>query len=720
MRLWSAVSGKKAKKHQNVAVSGSAEKRSKNCFRWVTPIKLASDSDKIAGRYGHSGTYDEETNSVVVFGGTNQVEFSAELFRFHLDVNSWELLVDTDSLEDDGEEGDEVPTRRNLHSAVKIGRKLYIFGGKSNGYFNDMWCFHLDDLLWTKVKFLNSEVPDKRYGQTAVVYDSAIWVFGGYDSSSFTCNDLWKFEFKKGKKGKEREDAVDQGVWTKIVGGKKEKRPESRYFHTSVVVGDQMIVFGGLGDNGPLGDLWCFNFLNNSWHDLSGVTDGKFPCNRYGHSCVALGDSLDMSLSQSQCSSVLMFFGGYDRKSEFSDLHALDVEKGQWHTLSTQGEQPAGLFFHCLCLVGKNKLWCFGGRDANFTCSNGVNMVDVSSFSTSQNTPILMSSCVDDTLSKNADLSQVLPSELIVFIFSFLSAECLLRAGMCCRHWHYISQEDSLWRYLYQLQTATDVSFSLKATPVNKLSDGKAQKKLIDHLSSTELRFLPVPVDYNTMHQNPKTLDIKLVVVGDGATGKTCTLIRICQGTFPTEYVPTVFDNYWCGYSIQVPRGAENTTGYYASVGWWDTAGPEDYDRLRPLSYPHTSVFLVVYSVCNPASYENIRCKWFPEIHHFCPEARVILGACKSDLIGDKSMQEKLQSKQQDFITTKQGWELANEIGADDFVTYSNVTGEGIEQLTNAILSAGVRKNCDDNPRLPSFFSGSSQMRSQSSYCVLC
>ena len=35
--------------------------------------------------------------------------------------------------------------------------------------------------------------------------------------------------------------------------------------------------------------------------------------------------------------------------------------------------------------------------------------------------------------------------------------------------------------------------------------------------------------------------------------------------------------------------------------------GQEDYDRLRPLSYPQTDVFLVCFSVINPLSYENVK-----------------------------------------------------------------------------------------------------------------
>ena len=117
--------------------------------------------------------------------------------------------------------------------------------------------------------------------------------------------------------------------------------------------------------------------------------------------------------------------------------------------------------------------------------------------------------------------------------------------------------------------------------------------------------------------------NLKIVVVGDGGVGKSCLLISFSTDSFPSEYVPTVFDNYAPTYMLD---------GVPYTLGLWDTAGQEDYDRLRPLSYPQTDVFLLCFDIARRSSFLNVKEKWVPEIRHHMPETPILLVATKIDL----------------------------------------------------------------------------------------
>lgn len=121
------------------------------------------------------------------------------------------------------------------------------------------------------------------------------------------------------------------------------------------------------------------------------------------------------------------------------------------------------------------------------------------------------------------------------------------------------------------------------------------------------------------------------------------------------------------------------------TLGLFDTAGQEDYDRLRPLSYPQTDVFLVCFSVTSPASFENVKEKWFPEVHHHCPGVPCLIVGTQIDLRDDPQVLEKLARQKQRPVTSEQGERLARELGAVKYVECSALTQKGLKNVFDEV-----------------------------------
>lgn len=169
--------------------------------------------------------------------------------------------------------------------------------------------------------------------------------------------------------------------------------------------------------------------------------------------------------------------------------------------------------------------------------------------------------------------------------------------------------------------------------------------------------------------------------MGDGACGKTCLLIVFAKGKFPQVYVPTVFDNYVADVEVD---------GRRVELALWDTAGQEDYDRLRPLSYPDSNVVLICFSIDLPDSLENVMEKWISEVLHFCQGVPIILVGCKVDLRNDSQVIENLRANGQEPVSQAAAQEVAEQIGAVEYIECSAKTGYGVREVFEAATRASL------------------------------
>ncbi|KAK4205155.1 P-loop containing nucleoside triphosphate hydrolase protein [Triangularia verruculosa] len=208
----------------------------------------------------------------------------------------------------------------------------------------------------------------------------------------------------------------------------------------------------------------------------------------------------------------------------------------------------------------------------------------------------------------------------------------------------------------------------------------------------------------------------KLVIIGDGACGKTSLLSVFTLGFFPTHYIPTVFENYVTDCKVD---------GKNVQLALWDTAGQEDYERLRPLAYSKAHVILIGFSVDTPDSLDNVKHKvgsaispmlpshgplslsanphaarlraasnvtvmWVVEAQERCPEVPIILVGLKKDLREDPVAIEEMRKKSLKFLTTSEGEHAAKEIGARKYLECSSLTGEGVDDVFEAATRASL------------------------------
>ncbi|KAI9851015.1 MAG: Rho GTPase [Thelocarpon superellum] len=173
----------------------------------------------------------------------------------------------------------------------------------------------------------------------------------------------------------------------------------------------------------------------------------------------------------------------------------------------------------------------------------------------------------------------------------------------------------------------------------------------------------------------------KLVIIGDGACGKTSLLSVFTLGYFPSHYVPTVFENYVTDCRVD---------GKSVQLALWDTAGQEDYERLRPLAYSKAHVILIGFSIDTPDSLENVKQKWVEEANDRCPNVPIILVGLKKDLRGDPMAIEEMRKKSLPFVSFKDANDMAHQIGARRYLECSSLTGEGVDDVFEAATRAAL------------------------------
>lgn len=111
---------------------------------------------------------------------------------------------------------------------------------------------------------------------------------------------------------------------------------------------------------------------------------------------------------------------------------------------------------------------------------------------------------------------------------------------------------------------------------------------------------------------------------------------------------------------------------------------------MRPLSYANTSAFLLCFDVTSPASFENVGQRWFPELHHFCPNVPIVLVGTKADMRNDAQTLESLRKRGVSAVGVEACEAMAKRIGAVRYIECSAKTGENMKEVFDEAIRAVV------------------------------
>jgi Rho family protein len=129
----------------------------------------------------------------------------------------------------------------------------------------------------------------------------------------------------------------------------------------------------------------------------------------------------------------------------------------------------------------------------------------------------------------------------------------------------------------------------------------------------------------------------------------------------------------------------------HIELSLWDTAGQEEFDRLRSLSYDDTHAIMLCFSVDSKDSLENVESKWVGEIAENCQGVKLVLVALKCDLreqggdgddVGSEaeSGEGGAAREKKEMINYNQGLEVARRIGALRYLECSAMRNRGVNE----------------------------------------
>ncbi|XP_036401536.1 host cell factor 2 [Megalops cyprinoides] len=272
-------------------------------------------------RYKHSCC--AHSDSIYLLGGRGK-NLLNDFWKYNVVRNEW---VELDC------SCDEAPEEVEEHTMVTYQGLLYVFGGMiDSGYSGrktPLWLYDTDKERWLNWEGRNinsqSTAPVNRKGHSAVVFEPAMYIYGGYIDMKGSSQEFWRFDF-------------DTRAWSMLAPVQGEASPGPRHGHSAMTYQDCMYLFGGLMGLREQSDFWRWSFSSCSWSSIKSLSG---PSKLVGHSAVGYRDNM------------LVFGGGGTQSSPRNSLWRFSFAAQGWERLATlTGNSPPCKIHHCSTGLG--------------------------------------------------------------------------------------------------------------------------------------------------------------------------------------------------------------------------------------------------------------------------------------------------------------------------------------------------------------------------------
>jgi hypothetical protein len=310
-------------------------------------------------------------------GSNNMIDFVNHIQRHRSLAVFWDIKK-TEGYQPEAREG----ATLNL-----INCRLYMFGGQCRSRFNDIRVLNYQTWHWDRLIFDSIEgdpVPEERVGHTGNSYKNLLIIYGGrgpYNSALHIRNCYPRIHVF---------DTLTK-VWRtyKPIG----RGPEARRLHGACVVGNSMIIYGGMDSNGKiLSDLHGLNLDVMQWFIPKLEKGSTKPSARHSftltsvyhpsiykqsHDIFSLSYPRDEEIWPKKVAGIYLF-GGITANGPTNEMWFLQVkrkhlreEEGsvKWIKLEPSGTAPSPRYGHSAVLCGPNIFYIGGRNDSFYSCS---------------------------------------------------------------------------------------------------------------------------------------------------------------------------------------------------------------------------------------------------------------------------------------------------------------------------------------------------------------